>query len=717
MNQELDIEIYSAICDRLNASEIYLGHVGYAFKYTKTEYQATCTEAFPFNAFDKVICELLQIEEHLSFHEIGRILGLNVGDIESGKSIKDNAEYEILMEALQSLADFSMIEGGDIYFSRCRLTAIGREYAEKKHKFKKTENKPFIIYFDKTTGNHKQAKENFEFADGHIYSEPNDDAVIGETELKEIAAVQVPAIYNPAKLYSFTDEVVVDSDDYSISMSVGITFDLHREQFNFHCYDKSAKKVHIYFTTWLSTQVEITSELIEELKNNIPISDKPTPTLFPVLKDQYPNGKLKAAINNLIEFAYIDQYLVLNNLKLFLNASEKVDFYLCIPILTELLYSSVAGLIQQSENNHSRYFIVFPKEVNPSMRKGIEQLISLSKGISNLYIMQQDVKSFLMISNKELNPFYMELVDTSINEIPIKIAERLKYDAKATKFEKYLLTSFSNEMALTLCSNANDLINSDMETPVTKDQLERLSEIEFKLMPFISIGEQAQTVAMTIELITDFKTQRIQLLNERLQQQLNELVASIEDVKELQEITKIKKAITAIEQQMVVSDASLVNGIAQAISLLEFKKEIIEEQKRIYSFIIDTNILLEDPEVILRVDKKHAIIIAAKVLDELDKFKMDKNLSAIVSRAVKIIQQDKNRNIRHNKGRPKLLPPDLNQKTPDNLILSVAIQYHNNHGILITSDNLLSVKAQNVLDLKVMNLQEFKTKFDQSIKS
>jgi len=322
-----------------------------------------------------------------------------------------------------------------------------------------------------------------------------------------------------------------------------------------------------------------------------------------------------------------------------------------------------------------------------------------------------------MISNKELNPFYIELVDTSINEIPIKIAERLKYDAKATKFEKYLLTSFSNEMALTLCSNANDLINSDMETPVTKDQLERLSEIEFKLMPFISIGEQAQTVAMTIELITDFKTQRIQLLNERLQQQLNELVASIEDVKELQEITKIKKAITALEQQMVVSDASLVNGIAQAISLLESKKEIIEEQKRIYSFIIDTNILLEDPEVILRVDKKHAIIIAAKVLDELDKFKMDKNLSAIVSRAVKIIQQDKNRNIRHNKGRPKLLPPDLNQKTPDNLILSVAIQYHNNHGILITSDNLLSVKAQNVLDLKVMNLQEFKTKFDQSIKS
>jgi hypothetical protein len=94
---------------------------------------------------------------------------------------------------------------------------------------------------------------------------------------------------------------------------------------------------------------------------------------------------------------------------------------------------------------------------------------------------------------------------------------------------------------------------------------------------------------------------------------------------------------------------------------------------------------------------------------------MDKNLSAIVSRAVKLIQQDKNRNIRHNKGRPNLLPPDLNQKTPDNLILSVAIQYQNNHGILVTSDNLLAIKAKNVLDLNVMSLQEFKSKFDQPI--
>jgi hypothetical protein len=50
------------------------------------------------------------------------------------------------------------------------------------------------------------------------------------------------------------------------------------------------------------------------------------------------------------------------------------------------------------------------------------------------------------------------------------------------------------------------------------------------------------------------------------------------------------------------------------------------------------------------------------------------------------------------------------------LILSVALQYRHNHGILITSDNLLTVKAQNILELEVMNIQDFKAKFDQSIK-
>jgi hypothetical protein len=152
----------------------------------------------------------LKVEEQLSFESIGDILGLNVYESENPKRILDFGEKEILTEALQSLAskDFRMIEGGDINFSRCRLTTIGREYAEKKSKFKITANKPFTIFFDHTTGNHIQAKQLFGFTDGKLSGKEFAIDLADESALKEIAAVQIPEIYNLAKQYSFTDAVL-----------------------------------------------------------------------------------------------------------------------------------------------------------------------------------------------------------------------------------------------------------------------------------------------------------------------------------------------------------------------------------------------------------------------------------------------------------------------------------------------------------------------------
>ena len=96
MSKEIDIEIYKHISNEMDVTEIYFGQIPFAFHYTQAEYTATCTEAFPFNPFDKVICELLKVEEQLSFESIGEILGLNVYESESPKRILDFGEKEIL---------------------------------------------------------------------------------------------------------------------------------------------------------------------------------------------------------------------------------------------------------------------------------------------------------------------------------------------------------------------------------------------------------------------------------------------------------------------------------------------------------------------------------------------------------------------------------------------------------------------------------------------
>ena len=98
MISSLDYKIYKAIQQDKKLTEIYLGYQELDWYYTKARYSATCTEAIEFTLFDKTICGLLQIDEHLSLEDIGRILGFNVIDNPSEKKYKDNAEYEILKE-------------------------------------------------------------------------------------------------------------------------------------------------------------------------------------------------------------------------------------------------------------------------------------------------------------------------------------------------------------------------------------------------------------------------------------------------------------------------------------------------------------------------------------------------------------------------------------------------------------------------------------------
>ncbi len=43
-----------------------------------------------------------------------------------------------------------------------------------------------------------------------------------------------------------------------------------------------------------------------------------------------------------------------------------------------------------------------------------------------------------------------------------------------------------------------------------------------------------------------------------------------------------------------------------------------EDKENIY--IIDTNVFLDQPEIISKIDHKYSVVLSAKVIDELDKF-------------------------------------------------------------------------------------------------
>lgn len=137
------------------------------------------------------------------------------------------------------------------------------------------------------------------------------------------------------------------------------------------------------------------------------------------------------------------------------------------------------------------------------------------------------------------------------------------------------------------------------------------------------------------------------------------------------------------------------------------KKEIKDDKENIY--IIDTNVFVDYPDIISKIDKKYQVILSAKVIDELDKLKvtLSEEQKKNVQKAIKQINDsfDK-RNIKMNTADLTLLPSDFDKKSPDNFILSVALKYIDENPIMLTSDNGLQVKSKG-FGITTITLKEF----------
>ena len=131
------------------------------------------------------------------------------------------------------------------------------------------------------------------------------------------------------------------------------------------------------------------------------------------------------------------------------------------------------------------------------------------------------------------------------------------------------------------------------------------------------------------------------------------------------------------------------------------------DKKNIY--IIDTNVFVDYPDILSKIDTKYQVVLSAKVIDELDKLKikLDDDGKRNVEKALKNINRALDAsNVSMELSDISLLPSDFNAKSPDNNILTVALKFKEENPILLTSDNGLQVKAKG-LKLSTISLREF----------
>ncbi|MDR2126787.1 MAG: AAA family ATPase [Prevotellaceae bacterium] len=137
------------------------------------------------------------------------------------------------------------------------------------------------------------------------------------------------------------------------------------------------------------------------------------------------------------------------------------------------------------------------------------------------------------------------------------------------------------------------------------------------------------------------------------------------------------------------------------------KKEIKKDKQNIY--IIDTNVFIDYPDIISKIDNKYHIVLSAKVIDELDylKISLPEEQKKNVQQALKLINVSLDKtNVTMETANLSLLPNDFSKKSPDNFILSIALKYKQENPIMLTSDNALQGKAKG-LGITTITLKDF----------
>lgn len=169
-------------------------------------------------------------------------------------------------------------------------------------------------------------------------------------------------------------------------------------------------------------------------------------------------------------------------------------------------------------------------------------------------------------------------------------------------------------------------------------------------------------------------------------------------------------AAKAIVQQSPVEAAGF--KVLGKIDLSQFetpKQKAVKSQIKKNIYIIDTNVFVNCPDILSKIDSSYQVVLSAKVIDELDKLKitLDTEGKRNVEKALRNINRAMdNPNVTMELSDPSLLPDDFNRRSPDNNILTVALKFKSENPILLTSDNGLQVKSKG-LKISTITLKEF----------
>jgi hypothetical protein len=740
MISKTDIDVYNAFFNEKSITEKYLSSVPFIWTYSAVTYNADCTQSIPFDLFDKVLVGILTVDQILSIEQIGEILGMNLIYDPANQKYKDQAEYDILRMALDNLVTpYKMIEIGDHSYSSCRLTEIGKEYAAKGKKFITKNNEQFTIYFDNISGNHNEAKELFSRFNRNPQPLKLTELVSDEKLIKEICKVQQPHIYDIEKGNSFTNVRLNTAKSYSyeLNLLVSLFFDIDLKEFRLTCIEPETKKEIRGLAGWLNTNYK--EKIIQQYFSSFKVSPyakllpesylnslKKTKADLQETNMESPETIIQIVKKSYLQNDYIDTLYFWKNITDFVSAdTEEIYLFINNPtdgileILNLLVRSKISValflIIQKSE------FETYPEQLNQLRSKCLSShrkiFLLESNQLKNFAVWVKSKDGVLQYKNTELliNHNGKQIQFSTLEKGPMAID---KSQPICEKVKSLLVDEYVQEELRIISEYASKqklLDDNKIGTELIvsyNDIGSKMNVFEPTLLNNINKENIAQIKIIREDLI-GFQTERHKLcLLKRIENlsgvfNSDERLLLEETLKYKEEAIKLKHLIPPTYEDVIIVFDELVEEITN-------REKYIRDEIIAKTYIIDTNIFIEEPTILDLIDKKDYVSLSFTVIEELDKLKLNEKIKGKASIAIKNINsylqksvKEKQPRMKKHRANLKNLPVELQRKTGDNYILASAYFYKDKNPIILSNDNNLQVKSH-MLDIPVVSLAEFK---------
>ena len=716
-----DIELYKVIFSDIKLTEKYLGFVPFDWFYSVVKYKAECTIGEDFDLFDKTIVGILMVEERLSLEEIGDILGLNVINDPENQRYRDEAEYEILVFALEGLRNYGMLETSDIYYSECRLTEIGREYAEKGRKFRVESDKEFLLFYDHTGGDHSNAKNMFSGLRGSAGKLDDDFNFLDESLMKELALVQASEIYDPLRGNSFRNPVVCNPDTLTrkFQLHVAVLADLESGQLRILAYDPITKVIRQEMSQWIMANKK--DKIISDFySKNEPVpgySDLPGSYISELAAaqreidgviNQDPHGAMTIARRVLEETGFVDWPYFWVYFDHFLDRNCKEIW--CI--LKEYDDQMLDIIEKVSDNPDVPLFLVFAGTENLSLLHRVADLEKRSKNPSSLLFVMaiEEFDQFEFFSIGESDKKY------SLQHFTIQL-ERSKYILPVLKvstasqptghFKDLYLDTYLDDIEESVEERYGKLEKENL----TKQLIQHYGSTDQKLKYLTYTGQSSVSGARIREIMNlkqEYLTKLKAKYQSKLSLELEKLITRFtsQEFSQLEPFHQYKEQLSMIENELFDEYDVLRNSINEFKLEIEKEENRVKDEKLAKFYVIDTNVFMEEPEIISRIEKKHFVVLSHTVINELDGLKRG-TFKDKASKAIQVLNRalGNNKQLRTAKANTQSLPEDYQQNMPDNRILAVAYSYREKNVLLLTSDNGLQLKAKS-LNIPTISLKD-----------